>query len=160
MASITVDATTTIAAPPEMVWAFVSDLSRYPEWSVVTERMISVDDGPVGEGTVYREYGGLGPMKAESEWVVTAFDPPRRQVHEGDDGSVQTVLIIELEPEDGGERTRLHQTIELIFPPGFRLLARLLGWLFLRRMAANALEETVQNATRIVETEQVEHASQ
>jgi hypothetical protein len=41
----------------------------------------------------------------------------------------------------------------LVFPRGLRLLARLLGWLFLRRMAATALEETVRNAKRIVETE-------
>lgn len=153
MASITVDATTRIEAPREAVWAFVSDPERYPEWSVVTERMTHVDDGPLTEGTEYSEIGGLGPMAGESEWTVTAFEPPLRQVHEGDDGTVRTVLTIELEPVDGGESTRLHQTIELVFPRGFRVIARVLGWLFLGRMAATALEETVQNAKRLVESE-------
>lgn len=153
MASITVDATVRIAAPLETVWAFVSDPERYPEWSVVTEEMTHIDDGQVGEGTVYREFGGLGPMTDESEWVITSFDEPHRQVHEGDDGTVQTVLTIEIDPLDGGEATRLYQRIELGFPKGFRLLGRILGWLFLRRMAAAALEETVENAKRIVESE-------
>lgn len=153
MASITVDATTTIEAPPETVWAFVSDPEGYPEWSVVTERMTHVDDGPVREGTEYSEIGGLGPMTGESEWIVTEFDPPRRQVHEGDDGTVRTVLTIEIDPVAGGESTRLHQTIELVFPRGFRVIARLLGWLFLSRMATTALEKTVQNAKRMVESE-------
>jgi uncharacterized protein YndB with AHSA1/START domain len=158
MASITVDSTTTIEAPLETVWAFVSDPNRYPEWSVVTERMTHVDDGPADVGMIYREFGGLGPMTDESEWIITTFDPPRKQVHRGDDGTVQTLLTFEIEPMDGGESTRLHQTIELVFPRGFRLLARLLGWLFLRRMAASALEETVLNAKRIVEKEQSAHA--
>lgn len=153
MTAIEVAATATIGAAPETVWTFVSDPERYPEWSVVTDRMTHVDAGPPGEGTMYREIGGLGPMEAESEWLVTTFDPPRRQVHEGDDGTVRTVLTIELEPVGGGDSTRLHQTVGLVFPRGFRLLARLLGWLFLRRMAARALEETVQNAKRIVEAD-------
>lgn len=153
MGAFTFDARATIDAPPEAVWAFVSDPRRYPEWSVVTERMTEVEDGPVQEGTRYSEIGGLGPFTGVSEWVVTSFDPPRRQVHEGDDGTVLTVLTIEVDPIDGGESTRLHQTIELVFPRGLTLLARLVGWLFLRRMAAAALEETVQNAKRIVETE-------
>lgn len=153
MASITVDATATIAAPPETVWAFVSDPARYPEWSVVTEEMTHIEDGQVGEGTGYREFGGLGPMTDESEWIITSFDPPHRQVHEGDDGTVQTVLTIEITPLDGGESTRLYQRIELGFPRGFRMLARVIGWLFLRRMAAAALDETVENAKRIVESE-------
>lgn len=156
MATIDVDATTTIEAPPETVWAFVSDPNRYPEWSVVTERMIHVDDGPMDVGLMYREYGGLGPMTDESEWIVTTFDPLRRQVHEGDDGTVRTVLTIEIEPLDGGNSTEIHQTIELYFPRGFRVLARILGYLFLRRQAASALEETVLNAKRIVERERAD----
>jgi uncharacterized protein YndB with AHSA1/START domain len=153
MASITVDATAKIAAPPETVWAFVSDPARYPEWSVVTDEMTHIEDGQVGEGTVYREFGGLGPMTDESEWIITSFDPLHRQVHEGDDGTVQTVLTSEIAPLEGGESTRLYQRIDLVFPRGFRMLARVLGWLFLRRMAAAALEETVENAKRIVESE-------
>lgn len=153
MAAIEVEATATIDASPDDLWAFVSDPARYPEWSVVTERMVHVDDGSIGEGTTYSEVGGLGPMTGESEWVITEFDPPRRQVHEGDDGTVRTGLTIEIEPVRGGEYSRLHQTIELVFPRWLGLLARVLGPLFLRRMAATALERTVQNAKRIVESE-------
>lgn len=154
MGAIAVEATTTIEAPPERVWAFVSDPSRYPEWSVVTEEMTELDRGAVSEGFQYSEIGGLGPMTGESEWTVTEFDPPRRQVHEGDDGTVTTMLTIELEPIEDGGSTRLDQRIELGFPRGYRLLARLVGVLFLRRMATSALEGTVQNAKRIIETEQ------
>lgn len=153
MGAIEVDASTTVEAPSEAVWAFVSDPARYPEWSVVTERMTHVDDGPVGVGTEYSEIGGLGPMTGESEWVVTEFDPPRRQVHEGDDGTVQTIMTIEIEPVGDGDSTRVHQTIELVFPPWLRLIARILGWLFLTRMAATAVEETIQNAKQIIESE-------
>lgn len=116
--------------------------------------MIDVEDDQVNEGSVYREIGGPGPVSAESEWVVTAYEPTRRQVHEGDDGTIRTVMTLEFEPVDGGERTRLHQTIELVFPPGLQLIGRLVGWLFLRRVAASIVEETVGNAKCIVESEQ------
>ncbi len=153
MAAIEVDATTTIDAQPDVVWRFASDPSRYPEWSVVTERMTAVEDDQVNEGSVYREIGGPGPVSAESEWVVREYEPIRRQVHEGDDGTIRTVMTLEFEPVDDGERTRLHQRIELHFPPGFKLIARFVGWLFLRRVVASIVEETVGNAKRIVESE-------
>lgn len=151
MGSIEVDTSVVIDAPPETVWEFVSDPSRYPEWSVVTERMTALEDGPLAEGSGYSEFGGLGPMTGESDWVVTEFDSPTRQVHEGDDGTVRTVMTIELTPTDGGETTRLDQSIEMIFPRGLRLLARILGALFLGGMAAETIEETARNAKRIIE---------
>lgn len=153
MSAIEVETTVTIDAPPEVVWAFVSDPGRYPEWSVVTDRMTSVEDGPVESGSTYGEVGGLGPMTDESTWVVTEFDPPKRQVHEGDDGTVRTLMTIELDSVEDGAATRLDQSVGLEFPRGMKLLARLLGPLFLRRMASNALAETAGNAKRIVEAE-------
>jgi len=62
-------------------------------------------------------------------------------------------LTIEFESDDGGASTRLTQSIELVFPRGMRLLARLLGGLFLRQRAATAVEDPVQNAKRVVESE-------
>jgi len=67
MASITVNATRTISAPPETVWAFICQPARYPEWVAVTDRLTHGDDDLIGEGTEYGEIGGIGPFTGESE---------------------------------------------------------------------------------------------
>jgi hypothetical protein len=95
-------------------WNLVSDARRYPEWVVQTDRMLDVPDTGLRQGATYREYAGLAPFKSESEWRVTVFEPHRRQVHLGDDGTVEIELTIEVEPTDGG--SRLTQTFD-VRPP-------------------------------------------
>ncbi|WP_336359990.1 SRPBCC family protein [Haladaptatus sp. ZSTT2] len=147
-----VEASTTIRAPQEYVWELVCDVRRYPEISsAFTERVTYVSDGPVGKGTVYREYGGVGPMKAESEWVITEFTEPTRQVHEGDLGVMQPILTIELTPM--GEETRLFQALDFELLPRVRPVGRLLEALFVKRTMQRGLDDTVGNVKRIAERE-------
>ena len=142
-------ATTGIAAPPDEVWALICTPERYPEFADPADRMLSVPDGDFGRGSVYREYGGVPPFKAESTWRVTAFEPVRRQVHVGDDGSMTLDLTIELTPIDTG--TRLTQTLALTPRWYLRPVFAVLWPLFMRKRAQQAMDRTVQNVRRIVE---------
>lgn len=116
-----------------------------------TDEVLSVSDGPFGEGTTYRTQGG--PLDTESEWRVTEFDPPRRQVHHGDLGVLQTVLAFELDPADG--HTRVHQTVDYELLPQLRSVGWLLERLFVHRWMQRGLNSTIRNLKRIVEGDSI-----
>ena len=143
-------ASTEIATPPEVIWALACDPHRYPEFADPTERMVSVPDEEFGVGYVYREYGGIPPFKGESTWRVTVFEPVRRQVHVGDDGSMTFDLSIELDPIDTG--TRLTQTLKMK-PRWYLRPVNVVLWpLLMRGRAQTALDNTVQNVKRLAES--------
>ena len=97
-------ASATIPAPPERVWAIACDSSRYPEWVENTLRMIRTD-GPTRAGATMEELTRIaGPWKSVTRWRVTEFDPPHRQVQEGEGVSTakNMAVIIELSPAGQG----------------------------------------------------------
>lgn len=143
-------ASTVIAVPPEAIWALMCAPHRYPELADPTDRMLSVPDEEMGVGYVYREYGGVPPFKGESTWRVTVFEPMRRQVHVGDDGSMTLDLSIELDPVEAG--TRLTQRLRMTPRWYLRPLNAVLWPLMMRTRAQQAMDKTVLNVKRIAES--------
>jgi hypothetical protein len=74
----TASASIEVDAPPAVVWAVVSDITRTPEWSPVCHRCEWVDgfDGPV-EGARFRGHNRLNGARWSRDCVVTAADPGR-----------------------------------------------------------------------------------
>ncbi len=148
MASVT--ATTEVNGGPEAIWSILSDPNRYPEIADPTERMVEVPDGEMGVGYVYKEFGGIKPFVGESEWRVTEFEPMRRQVHVGDDGTVTMNLEIELTPTDDG--TRVTQTLGME-PRWYLVPVNAILWpLMMRKRSQEAMDKTLANLKRIVES--------
>lgn len=143
-----VQSTVRVEASPEEVWEILIDVDRWPDWVAFTDEVTYVSEGPFGEGTVYRERSGPGPLKSESEWRVTEFDPPRRTVHRGDIGILQPILTLELDPANG--YTRIHQTIDYELLPDFRPLGWLLERLFVHWLMQRSLNWTIRNLKRAV----------
>lgn len=139
-----------IGARPESIWALMCDPHLYPELADPTDRMLSVPDEKMGVGYVYREYGGVPPFKGESTWRVTVFEPKRRQVHVGDDGSMTLDLTIEIDPLERG--SRLTQRLKLK-PRWYLVPLNVILWpLIMRRRAQEAMDKTVQNVKRKAES--------
>ena len=63
-----------IDAPPEEVWAALSDLSTYPSWNPFTPKIT----GRLEVGTNVRLHVVLGGRKLVRSHQVSALDPPTR----------------------------------------------------------------------------------
>ncbi len=142
-----------IQAPPEQVWTFLSDIRRGPEWVTVMKEVLSVSDEPLRQGSSYRERSKIGPSTSVTEWHITEFEPPRRQVHTCREPSLYARLTVEVEPEGNGTRL-LHRTDYRLMPV-FRPLGWLLEQLFAHRLMTQEMRQTVTNAKRIFEAGQV-----
>jgi uncharacterized protein YndB with AHSA1/START domain len=118
-------AETVIDAPPERVWAALTDLRRMPEWSPELVRMLPLGRGGLRLG---QQYLGLNRRKA-AVWptrsVVTALEPGRTLAW--DTRSSGARWIYELTPEEAGTRVVQRRPV----PHGVTLLSKVFAPLFL-----------------------------
>ena len=106
-------ASAVIPVSPERVWEIACDSSRYPEWVENTLRMIHAD-GPTRAGATMEELTRVaGPWKSVTRWRVTEFDPPRRQVQQGEGVSTATSMAVIIELSPAGQDTNFTLTVRL-----------------------------------------------
>lgn len=140
-----------IGVPREALWSLVNDFDRMTDWVTFADELRWVSDGPIGEGTRYREYGGVGPMASESEWEIIAFEPPARQVHVGDLGLMRPELSMTFEALEGG--TRFTQELQFRALPAVRPLGWVLEQVFIKRAMRSGLRQTQRNLKRLAEAD-------
>jgi uncharacterized protein YndB with AHSA1/START domain len=106
-----ITASAIIPAPPERVWQIACDSSRYPEWVENTLQMIHTD-GPARAGATMEEHTRIaGPWTAVTRWRVTEFDPPRRQVQQGEGVSTAKNMAVIIELSPAGQHTSFTLTV-------------------------------------------------
>jgi uncharacterized protein YndB with AHSA1/START domain len=113
-----------ISAPPEQVWALISDPTRTPEWSPVCRRVewIPPSSQPA-VGARFRGHNQLRAFKWARECEIDEWEPARTiAFHTEFKGHVSTRWHYTLEPSDGG--TRLRETYRAAFLPTWVWLLR------------------------------------
>jgi uncharacterized protein YndB with AHSA1/START domain len=130
-----------IARPPDEVFAYVTDPSRFAEWQHDVVRVDIQGDGLPGVGSRFVTTRRLGGAERAMTQEITELTPPRRWVARGVDGAVRPSADVTVEPLEGGTRSRV--TIALDFEGhGF---GKLLPLEAIRRMAAKGGAKSYQN---------------
>lgn len=106
-------ATIEIARPPEEVFAYVTDPSRFSEWQkgVVGGGTLG-DSAPVvgSRCTTTRRIGG---GERTTTQVITEISPPRTWSARGLDGPIRANVEVTVEPLEDGGRSRLTIVLDL-----------------------------------------------
>lgn len=100
-------ATEWIAATPEAVFAFLQDVTHFPEVLTSVVRAEKITDGPVRVGTRFRETRKINGREATAEIEVTAHEPPRRYSATSAQGGITATYHYTLTPEKHGTRINL-----------------------------------------------------
>jgi uncharacterized protein YndB with AHSA1/START domain len=107
--------------PPEVVFPYIADFANLTDWDPGAVAVRSRTPGPLAVGTAYEVTSAFRGREIDLRYVVTALDPPRRVVLEGDSDSVVAVDEITFEPAEIGTR--------VTYVARFRFKNRLLGWI-------------------------------
>jgi uncharacterized protein YndB with AHSA1/START domain len=117
MATITTTYPIVINAKPETVFAYVSDLTRHPEWSGGRLTIEAVSPGPVAEGSRYLSRGDVAGQKDRpNELRVTHYEAPVRftfVAQDPDFGDVSHEFVFK--PQTGG--TLMERIVTVNMPP-------------------------------------------
>jgi uncharacterized protein YndB with AHSA1/START domain len=128
-----------IARPPDEVYSYVTDPSRFPEWQ---HDVVRVEGGrPPSVGTRFTTVRRIGRVEQTTTQEITEVSPPRSWAARGVDGPFRPSAGITVEPLDDGTRSRV--TIALDFEG--RGIGRLLPLDVIRRMAAKTAPRSYQN---------------
>lgn len=111
----------TVDAPVERVWATVTDFAAYGRWIPLTR--MRTDDGAPRVGWQFGGFTGLGPIGFLDSMLVTVWEPPTGDRSRATFSVRKTGYVLAgwasvvLEPRDGGARTQLTWTEEIVPRP-------------------------------------------
>jgi len=115
-----------IKAPVEAVFAYVSDLSRHPEWSGAPLKIDALTSDPIAVGKEYLSHGDIpGQKDRPNKLRVSEYQAPARFAFIANDPDFGDVPhIFSFTPKDGG--TLLERTVSVSLSPARALLFRIL----------------------------------
>ncbi|MGW4338719.1 SRPBCC family protein [Rhodococcus koreensis] len=121
-----------IDRPPDVVFSYATDPSRFAEWQHDVVQVRGEGDRPAEVGARFTTTRRIGRAQRTMTQEVTEIDPPRRWAVRGVDGPVRPNVTITIDPLGDGARSRVtialdfegHGIGKLIVPLAVRRLAR------------------------------------
>jgi uncharacterized protein YndB with AHSA1/START domain len=136
-----------IARPPQEVYAYATDPSRFPEWQRDVVRVQVEGAGPPGVGSRFTTIRRIGRVEQATTQEITEQRPPKRWAARGVDGPFRPNAEITIEPV--GDGTRSLVTIALDFEG--HGIGRLLPLAVIRRMTAKQAPRSYRNLKELLE---------
>jgi uncharacterized protein YndB with AHSA1/START domain len=133
--------TVEIARPPEEVFAYVTDPSRFVEWQqgVVSGRIEG--DGPIHVGSRCVTTRRIGGSERTTTQEITEVTPPIRWADRGLDGPIRARVQVDVEPIDQNAGSRVTFVVDF---EGYGI-GKLLVPLFVRPQARKAMPVNCRN---------------
>lgn len=107
-----------IAAPPQIVWDVMSDLSGWPAWHADVKSMDF--DGRLEPGATFRWKSGSASLVSTLQTV----DAPGEIGWTGKTMGIHAVHVFSFEPIDGGTRARSAESFRGLIPSVFKKYSR------------------------------------
>jgi uncharacterized protein YndB with AHSA1/START domain len=145
-----------IARPPEEVFSYVTDPSRFAEWQEgVVDGCAEGGRTPIvgSKCTTTRRIGGAARAVTST---ITEVSPPRSWAVRGIDGPIRATVKVTVEPLDNPLQSRL--TIALDFEG--HGIGRLLVPLFVRRQARSEMPANLKRLRERLESHSGDRADQ
>jgi uncharacterized protein YndB with AHSA1/START domain len=95
-----------VARPPEEVFSYVTDPTRFSEWQRDVVRVRMVDERR------FTTTRWIGRTERTLTQEITEFNPPRSWAARGIDGPIRPSARVIVEPLDGGLRSRVTFTLD------------------------------------------------
>jgi uncharacterized protein YndB with AHSA1/START domain len=130
-----------IARPPEEVYSYVTDPSRFPQWQDDVVRARMEGGRPPSVGTRFTTTRRIGRVEQTTTQEITQISPPKSWAARGVDGPFRPSADITVEPLGDGTRSRV--TIALDFEG--HGIGKLLPLDVIRRMAAKRAPKSYRN---------------
>ena len=138
-----------IARPPDEVYAYVTDPSRFPEWQHDVVRVRIQGGRPLSVGSRFTTTRRIGRVEYRYTQEVTEVERPRSWAARGVDGPMRPSADVTVVPLAGGTRSRV--TFALDFAG--QGIGKLLPLDVIRRMAVKGAPKSYQNLKERLERE-------
>jgi uncharacterized protein YndB with AHSA1/START domain len=102
-----IQSTIEIARPPEAVFAYLADPTRFAEWQRDVVRVDVEGRRPPGLGGRFTTTRRIGGVERTMTQEVTELRPPRSWAVHGIDGPIRPSASVTVEPLDGGAASRV-----------------------------------------------------
>jgi uncharacterized protein YndB with AHSA1/START domain len=124
-----------IAAPPERVFAAITDPEQIRQWMPNLVAFEMLTNGQVGAGSQFKETRKIMGKAGHEIFEVTAYEPPRRldllvDGAKGSSGKGEYRFRYDLEPSGSGTRLKMDSNIDM--PGGLftKLMIKLFAGMF------------------------------
>jgi uncharacterized membrane protein len=140
--------TVEIDRPPEAVFAYMDQLERHGEWQADIRSVRVETEGPTRVGTRATDKRKMPMGTMETTYEITEHDPPKKASFRGVNGPVRPVGSVTIEPLDGGSRSRVTLSMDLVGHGVGKLMAPLV-----RMQARKDVPKAQRKMKEILETE-------
>ena len=118
-----------IARPPDEVFSYVTDPSRFAEWQADAARGGFEGDGPPGVGSRFTTTRRIGLAQRTTTSKITEFIPPSSWAAHGVDGPVRPIMHVTVAPLGEGAHSRVTIDVDFRGHGIGKLLVPVVRWL-------------------------------
>jgi uncharacterized membrane protein len=143
---VKIETSVKINRPVEVVFSFVSNVENDCKWSLGTLENKFTSDGPIGEGSSFKEITMFLGRRIESIGEYIEFIPNKKIVCKVKSGPIPAEGIFNF--EDSNDGTKITMTMEIEIGKFFKLAKPLIVRMFKRQ-----LEAEYQNLKDLLESQ-------